>query len=116
MQHGSYPKMYLYKRIVQAKLFIDKNYAERIDCTQIAEEACFSQFHFLRLFKAAYGKTTHSYLTEGRIRQARSLLEKRVAVAEVCSQVGFESVATFSALYKRSTGMSPSIYQAQQVR
>ena len=59
----NYPKMYLYRCIVQAKLFIDNNYADRIDLSQIADEAFFSRFHFRRLFKQAYGKTPHHYLT-----------------------------------------------------
>ncbi len=44
-----YPKIYLYRRIVQAKLFIDDNYFENIDLNNIADEAYFSKFHFIRL-------------------------------------------------------------------
>lgn len=49
--HEEYPKVYLYRRIVQAKLFIDIHYGEQIDLHNIADEACFSKFHFLRLSK-----------------------------------------------------------------
>lgn len=47
--------------MVQAKLFIDFNYAESIDISNIADEACFSKFHFIRLFKKIYGRTPHQY-------------------------------------------------------
>ena len=50
------PKIYLYRRIVQAKLFIDSNFAENIDAREIAGEACYSKFHFIRTFKSIYGK------------------------------------------------------------
>ena len=61
MQTDQYPKVYLYKRIVQAKLFIDNNYFKNIDLDNISDEANFSKFHFMRLFKNAYGKTYFSY-------------------------------------------------------
>ncbi|MFN2440773.1 MAG: helix-turn-helix transcriptional regulator, partial [Chitinophagaceae bacterium] len=54
---ANYPKIYLYRRIVRAKLFIDDNYSENIDLDNIADEACFSKFHFARQFKKIYSKT-----------------------------------------------------------
>jgi len=58
MKEFSHPKIYLYRRVVQAKLYMDKNYAENIDLNNIADEAFFSKFHFIRLFKKSYGKNT----------------------------------------------------------
>ena len=43
-----YPKQYLYRQIVRAKLFIDTNYASPIELDNIADAACFSKFHFLQ--------------------------------------------------------------------
>ena len=72
----SYPKVYLYRRIVQAKLFIDSHYQESLDLEAIADEAFFSKFHFIRLFKDSYGKTPYQYLTYVRIEKAKGLLKK----------------------------------------
>src|SRR4051812_16543227 len=94
-----YPKIYLYKRIVQAKLFIDNHYAEKIDLNNIADEAHFSKFHFIRLFKSIYGKTPHHYLTQVRIDKARQLLTKNISIAEVCCAVGFDSMTSFTGLF-----------------
>jgi AraC-like DNA-binding protein len=47
-------RTYLYRRIVEAKLFMDENYANAIPTKIIAGVACFSEFHFLRLFKEVY--------------------------------------------------------------
>ena len=116
METAIYPKMYLYRRIVQAKLFIDRHYAEPIDLSQIADEAFFSRFHFSRLFKLAYGRTPHHYLTQVRLDKARELLALGKAVNAVCLQVGFDSPASFSNLFKRHTGSSPSRYQAGQLQ
>ena len=106
-----FPKIYLYKRIVQAKIFIDKNYNEAIDLDNISDEACFSKFHFIRLFRQIYGKTPHQYLTYVRIENAKLLLQKEVLVADVCIAVGFDSISSFTGLFKRYTGVSPSAFQ-----
>jgi len=109
-----YPKVYLYRRIVQAKLFMDQHYADKIDLDNISDEAYFSKFHFIRLFKSIYGKTPHHYLKYVRIEKAKELLKKEVRVTEVCYAVGFESVSSFSGLFSKIVGVSPSIYLAQQ--
>ena len=109
-----YPKIYLYRRIVQAKLFIDNNYSDKIDLDNISDEAYFSKFHFIRLFKNIYGKTPHQYLTSVRISKATQLLRTDNSVSEVCFSVGFDSLTSFSGLFKRIVGISPSTYLAQQ--
>ncbi len=114
MTTEQYPKIYLYKRIVQAKLFIDHNYANKIDLDNIADEACFSKFHFIRLFKTIYGKTPHQYLTAVRIEKAIQLLRANESVTEVCFSVGFDSLSSFSGLFKRIVGESPSSYLIQE--
>jgi len=114
MSAVQYPKMYLYRRIVQAKLFIDGHYSQPLDLSAIADEAYFSKFHFIRLFKSAYGRTPHHYLIKVRIDHAQRLLAKDVPVAEVSMRVGFESSTSFAALFKKQTGMSPSVYQRRQ--
>lgn len=102
------PKIYLYRRIVQAKLFIDKFHSEKIDLNNIADEACFSKYHFIRLFKSIYGKTPNQYLKEVRIENAKELLKNGKSVTEVCFLVGFDSLTTFSGLFTKSTRQTPS--------
>jgi len=106
-----YPKVYLYRRIVKAKLFIDDNYADAIELDHIADEAFFSKFHFIRLFKKTYGKTPHQYLTCVRIEKSKLLLKEEIPVSGVCYAVGFDSVSSFTGLFKRMVGQTPSAYQ-----
>jgi AraC-like DNA-binding protein len=110
-----FPKIYLYRRIVQAKSFIDEHYADPINLDDIADEAFFSKFHFLRIFKNTYGKTPHQYLTTIRIENAKLLLQKNIPVTETCFLVGFESLSSFTGLFKKQTGISPSAYQKEQL-
>ena len=113
---SEHPKIYLYKRVVQAKLFIEANYAERIDLDNIADEACFSKFHFIRLFKKIYGKTPHQCLTEIRVQRAMQMLREDASVTDACFAVGFESLSSFSPLFRRVVGVNPSEYLLKQRR
>ena len=109
-----YPKVYLYRRIVYAKIFIDNHFAEKIDLDNIADEAFFSKFHFIRLFNHIYKNTPHQYLSFTRIEKAKQLLASGMPAAQVCYAVGFESVSSFSGLFKRMSGQTPSAYQLHQ--
>ncbi|MGN6647109.1 MAG: helix-turn-helix transcriptional regulator [Cytophaga sp.] len=109
-----YPRNYLYRRIVQSKLFIDAHYADAIDIDNISNEAYFSKFHFIRLFKEIYEKTPHQYLIAVRINHAITFLKQGFSVSEVCSSVGFESLTSFSTLFKRTVGVSPSNFVLQE--
>lgn len=107
----TYPRQYLYRRVVRAKLFIDENFASPIDLSKIADEACFSKFHFTRLFRRIYGKTPHQYLTDVRITRARDLLASEATVARVCFSVGFDSIGSFTGLFRRRVGMTPAAFR-----
>lgn len=91
------PKKYLYRRIVQAKLFIDENYQCRLNLGDSSDAAHFSKFHFIRLFRRIYGCTPHQYLLKVRLEKARELLSNGKGIAQVCSDTGFESLGSFSA-------------------
>ncbi len=108
-----YPKIYLYRRVVQAKLFIDNNLENDINLDAISDEAYFSKFHFIRLFKSIYNKTPHQYLTYVRIEKAKLLLQNDTSVTEVCFAVGFDSASSFTGLFKKYTNLTPSVYQQQ---
>ena len=104
------PKMYMYKRVVEAKLYIDNHYHERIDLNNISNQAHFSKYHFLRLFKKSFGKSPHQYLIETRLLAAKRLLQANRSVTEVCYDVGFESIPSFITLFKKREGFTPLQY------
>lgn len=102
----------LYRRIIAAKLYIDENYHEPIGLDEISKNACLSRFHFHRLFTKVYKITPHQYLTQKRINKAKDLLDKEgLTVTEVCNTVGFESIGSFSTLFKKEIGFPPQYYR-----
>ena len=101
----------IYQRIATAKIFIDENYYESIGLEEISQQAFLSRFHFHRLFTKIYRSTPHRYLTQKRIERAKQLLAENKAINDVCSEVGFESIGSFSALFKKEIGFAPTFYR-----
>jgi len=98
----------LYKRIIEAKALMDEHPEAPLDLEKIADAACFSRYHFLRLFKKTYNKTPHQYLTEQRIERAKSLMaDSNLTITDICFAIGFESVGSFSILFKKRVGCPP---------
>ncbi|MEP6647176.1 MAG: AraC family transcriptional regulator [Saprospiraceae bacterium] len=116
MAKDEFPKKYLYRRIVHAKMFIDAHYAEQINLSYTADQSLFSKFHFIRIFKSIYGTTPHQYLTSVRIEKAKLLLRTEMSISQVCNTVGFESLSSFSGLFRKIVGQSPSAYHVQQLQ
>ncbi|HEY5825611.1 MAG TPA: AraC family transcriptional regulator [Cyclobacteriaceae bacterium] len=110
-----YSQQYKYKQIVKAKMFIDMSFSDPINMNQMADRAHFSKFHFARLFKGIYQITPNQYLTAVRMGHAGILLKEDNSVREVCFLVGFNSVSTFKALFKRQTNSTPSAYKKRQL-
>ncbi|MDF2693773.1 MAG: Transcriptional regulator, AraC family [Labilithrix sp.] len=77
----------------------------------VARAAGISRFHFIRVFEATFGVTPHQYRIAARVDRAKQLLAAgNHSVTEVCLEVGFSSLGSFSALFHRRVGESPSTY------
>jgi AraC-like DNA-binding protein len=101
----------IYDRIVNAKMYIDANYQEPLRLEEISKQAFLSRFHFHRLFTRIYRSTPHRYITRKRLDKARDMLANNKPVTEVCNEVGFESVGSFSVLFKKEIGFAPQYYR-----
>jgi AraC-like DNA-binding protein len=78
----------------------------------VARGVRISPFHFIRQFEALFGSTPHQFRIRARLEAAKRLLAAgRSSVTEVCMQVGFSSLGTFSDLFSRRVGETPSGYQ-----
>ena len=104
----------VFERLNRAKQFIDQSYDLPLDLQQISSHACFSRYHFLRLFRQAFNKTPHQYLVERRIEKAKELLSSdELSVTDVCFEVGFQSLGSFSTLFHKSVGHAPITYRVK---
>lgn len=99
-------------RLARAKSLMDTMYAEALNLDTIAAYAWMSTYHFLRCFKKKYGMTPHQYLTQIRVQKAKWLLtHTEQSITEVCAAVGFESLGSFSTMFRRYVGHPPSHYR-----
>lgn len=98
----------VFRRLNNAREFLDDNFSGNIKIEDAAKAACMSNFHFLRLFKKVFGETPYQYITKRRVDKAFSLiLRTGMPITEVCFEVGFSSPSSFSWLFKQKYGMSP---------
>lgn len=102
------PSDELCNQVMEAKHFIDTHYYSNIGLRDIAAKACISTFHFIRLFKKFYGITPNQYLRAVRLQHAKDLLKGGATVTTACFSVGFDSTTSFTGLFKKMTGHTPS--------
>jgi AraC-like DNA-binding protein len=83
-----------------------------ISVSTVARGSGLTRFHFIRLFKAMFGETPHQYHSRAQIERAKHLLIlSNLSITDVCMAVGYSSLGSFSALFSRRVGMSPSEFQ-----
>lgn len=105
----------LFVRLCRARDMLREVPLDAVDSLGVAEIAGalgLSPFHFIRQFEAVFGRTPHQYRIESRVERARHLLAGGdLSVTEVCMEVGFSSLGSFSAMFTRRVGATPSAYQ-----
>lgn len=104
------------RAIGRVRALIETRYNQPLDIDTLSDEAHFSRFHFIRTFRRQLFQTPHQYLVRTRIEKAKELLATTsLSITDICFEVGFESLGSFSALFHRTVGWSPSIYRARSV-
>jgi AraC family transcriptional regulator len=107
----------LLRRVLRGRDFLLSSLSERVHLKDAARAACLSPFHFHRAFHAAFGETPHQHTTRLRLERARQLLAKSDrSVTEICLASGFESLGSFSTLFRRTYGAPPGHYRDAQIR
>lgn len=100
------------RRLLRARDAMDRAYAEPLDIPKLASIAYVSEAHFIRTFSATFGETPHRYLQRRRVERAMFLLRRtEKSVTDVCMEVGFSSLGTFSRTFSDIVGVSPTTYR-----
>ncbi len=101
------------RHLVRARDLADRRYADQIDVAAMAAAAGLSKAHFSREFRKVFGETPHQYLLSRRLERAAALLRSTDhTVAEICLEVGLQSIGSFTTSFARSFGTSPTTYRA----
>ena len=100
------------RRMLRARDAMDRAYAEPLDVPALAEIANVSEAHFIRTFRATFGETPHRYLQRRRVERAMFLLRATDrSVTDICLDVGFNSLGTFSRSFQAIVGEAPTAYR-----
>jgi AraC-like DNA-binding protein len=103
------------RRMLRARDAMDRTYAQPLDIATLARIAHVSEAHFIRTFRATFGETPHRYLQRRRVERAMFLLrETDRIVTEICLDVGFTSLGTFSRTFRDIVGESPTDYRRRE--
>jgi AraC-like DNA-binding protein len=102
----------LNRRLLRARDAMDRAYDEPLDVRAVAAVAHVSEAHFIRSFRAVFGETPHLYLQRRRVERSMFLLrETERSVTDICLDVGFNSLGTFSRTFRQIVGETPSAYR-----
>lgn len=100
------------RRLLRARDAMDRSFAQPLDIPALARIAVMSEAHFVRCFRATYGETPHRYLQRRRVERSMFLLrETDRSVTDICFDVGFCSLGTFSRTFREILGESPTSYR-----
>jgi AraC-like DNA-binding protein len=101
-----------FRRLCRARDLLREAREPSPSIEELARELHISPFHFIRQFEAVFGTTPHQFRIQARLNHARHLLALgKHSVTDVCMEVGFSSLGSFSALFARRLRETPSAYQ-----
>ncbi len=102
----------LYKRLSRAMDFLRSGFCGEISLDQLAVEACLSKYHFLRLFRMAYGLSPYQYIQHLRLEKAMLLLtHSALSISDLSGLLGFDNSQSFSRLFYQRMGLYPTQYR-----
>lgn len=102
-------KKEIFKRILIAYEYIVSNINRKVSIKELSLISALSEYHLYRSFKYVFGKSPHQFMIHHRMKKAKFLLEnKQLNASEVAFTMNFPDLPTFSKLYKKTYGVSPS--------
>ena len=105
------------RTVYLAMKYIDRNIDKALTVAGVAESMGYSPYYLSHLFKAKMHQTLQSYIAGKKMERAQKLMQlKRYSVTEIAEMLSYLNIQTFSRLFKKTTGLSPTAYMAQLPR
>ncbi len=110
--HGEVREKQANTAIDSVKKYIDQHLGEDLSLVKLAEQVFLNASYLSRLFKQITGMKLSEYIESTRVRRAKELLQKgNIKIKDVARLVGYETAASFTRFFKKSTGCSPQEYR-----
>ena len=105
-------KHFQYRKICLGRDFLTERYLGSFNLAEAAKYSCMSQYHFSRVFTKTFGESPYEYVVRIRIEKAKNMLiTENFSVSEICEEIGYSSIGSFSFLFHKKVGMSPTQYR-----
>ena len=91
--------------------YIQANLERNLTLADMAQVVGLSTSHLTRLFKQSKGMSLYQYVIYCRIERAKQLLKRKIAIAEIATQVGFADQSHLTYHFKRHVGMTPKVFR-----
>ncbi|MBX3434878.1 MAG: AraC family transcriptional regulator [Pirellulales bacterium] len=99
-------------RMLRVLVCIQERLDEPLSLEELAREACFSPFHFHRLFRAMVGESVKEYVRRLRLeRAAFRLATTDRAIVSIALDAGYETHESFTRAFRGLLGVAPSEYR-----
>ncbi|MFE3829521.1 AraC family transcriptional regulator [Streptomyces sp. NPDC059092] len=98
----------------RARAVLEERMTDPPSLDRLAAELGTSPFALLRAFRSVYGLPPHTWLTDARVRRARSLLDAGTGPAEAALAVGFTDQPHLNRHFSRIVGVPPGAYRKER--
>jgi len=98
--------------MVQVLNYIQDNLDNNLTLDELSKQACFSPFHFHRIFSGMLGESVKELVRRLRLeRAALQLQNSSMSILQISLAAGYESDMAFSRMFKAKTGLPPSVFR-----
>ena len=102
--------------ILKSIKLIQERYWDRVPLPELPRELGIGKYTLSRRFGQVMGMPFRDYLLKLRLEKAKALLGTAgFSITEVAQMVGFGDLPRFDKLFKRYTGVTPSVYRHREV-
>jgi AraC family transcriptional regulator len=99
-------------RVKRVMMHINQHLEQKCRLDELAEVACFSPFHFIRVFETIMGETPQEYTVRKKMERAGfHLLKQDMRITDIALDVGYDTSSSFCKAFKAHFGMPPRRFQ-----
>ena len=99
-------------RIQMSLTYIRKHIGSKLDIDLLADKACMSKDHFIRVFKQETGETPNAFITKRKLEKAElTLVTTNMPVNRIADLLGYDDYSYFNRIFKKNSGLTPQQYR-----
>jgi AraC family transcriptional regulator len=103
------------QRMLRVLVHIQRRLDEPLSLEELAQVACFSSYHFHRIFSGMMGESLKGHVRRLRLERAAIQLKlSRQPVTQIALEAGYEAHEAFTRAFRAAFGVSPVAFRAKK--